>query len=195
MKIVKILKVVDTRKYEEGDDDKFHPVAGSGIEHACDRCGKVHEVHATVLLEDGTQATVGTGCMAQEDAVMTAKFQSLDRAAKRLSQLSAERSFMVKKLAEWNAVYAEVCKLPLPEITVTKEDTHERFIAHMGDASHCLWRERLVNKDDKYSMTYTWRKNRMTERGFNYWESNVHWESEIKRLDKSIAKIEKKMAE
>jgi hypothetical protein len=194
MKIVKILKVVDTRKYEEGDDDKFHAVAGSGIEHACDRCGKTHEVHATVLLEDGSHATVGTGCMAHEDAIMAAAFQSMDRAAKRLAQLNAERSVVAKKLEVWNNDYAEVCKLPLPETGVT-EVRPNRYVGNMGDAAVVMWDERILSRDHKLSLVYSWRRNRMTERGYKYWESGSWWESEIKRLDKEIAKVENRMAE
>jgi len=61
--IIKILSVVDTREYEEGPDDKWYPIPGSGREHQCYRCGRLHEIHAEVLLDDEKIVVVGTGCM------------------------------------------------------------------------------------------------------------------------------------
>ena len=59
MKIERILKVVDTRQYEEGPDDKWYPIVGSGHEHACARCGRMHEIHAIVLLNDRERSGCG----------------------------------------------------------------------------------------------------------------------------------------
>jgi len=73
MKIERILKVVDTRQYEEGPDDKWYPIVGSGHEHACARCGRMHEIHAMVLLDDGNEAVVGTGCASKENTEMAAR--------------------------------------------------------------------------------------------------------------------------
>lgn len=58
-----VLDVVDTRRYEEVDADVWKPIAGSGVENECARCGKLHEVHAHVRDANGTEAVVGTGCM------------------------------------------------------------------------------------------------------------------------------------
>ena len=58
----KILSVVDTRQYEERGD-RMVPIPGSGDARDCDRCGRAHEVHATVAYEGGRTAVVGTGCM------------------------------------------------------------------------------------------------------------------------------------
>ena len=58
----KILDVVDTRTYEEGPDDRWHPVPGSGTVNQCDRCGKNHEVHVLVEDQDGREHVVGTNC-------------------------------------------------------------------------------------------------------------------------------------
>ncbi len=193
-RIVKILKVVDTRKYEEGDDDKWHAIAGSGIEHECDRCGKLHEVHATVLLEDGLQVIVGTGCMAQEDAEMAAKFQSLDRAAKRLSELQARRARVLEQLEKWSKGYLEVCNLPLPEVTIV-QIAEKRYAAHMGDANVWLLEERLINPERLECLTDSWRLNRMVERGFDRWKTGRHMIYEVAEFDKQIAKVEKRMVE
>ncbi len=52
MKILKVVSVVDTREYEE-QGDSFVPIPGSGNSNTCTRCGREHEIHWTVLLEDG----------------------------------------------------------------------------------------------------------------------------------------------
>lgn len=59
--IIKVISVEDTRDYIE-ENDRFVPLSGTGILNECERCGRSHEVHATVALSDGTTAIVGTGC-------------------------------------------------------------------------------------------------------------------------------------
>ena len=67
--IVKVLSIVDTREWIEGPDDRWIAVAGSGNARDCDRCGRSHEIHATVELSDRSTCIVGVGC---------AKAESLD---------------------------------------------------------------------------------------------------------------------
>ncbi len=50
--------VVDTREWVEGADDKWHPIPGSGSGRSCDRCGRTHEIHATVTDSTGRTITV-----------------------------------------------------------------------------------------------------------------------------------------
>ena len=87
LRIVRIIKVVDTREYEEGPGDRFYPIPGSGKEHECARCGRLHEVHALVQLETGDEAIVGTGCAARESLDMAPLFRKADGLAKRLRRL------------------------------------------------------------------------------------------------------------
>lgn len=61
-----ILEVRDTRRYDvdfSGPDERWYPIPGSGLEHQCDRCGRIHEVHAHVIDATGRSGIVGTGCM------------------------------------------------------------------------------------------------------------------------------------
>ena len=82
MKILRILRVHDTREYEEGPDGKWRPIPGSGVEHECARCGRLHEVHAEVETEGGGFSIVGTGCMGAVD---------LDVAARKLAGKASTR--------------------------------------------------------------------------------------------------------
>lgn len=63
----KIIAVADTRDFIE-HDDRWVPVPGSGDTRECDRCGRLHEIHATI--EDATARTytVGVGCANADDA-------------------------------------------------------------------------------------------------------------------------------
>ncbi len=126
-RIVKILEVVDTRTWEEGADDKWYPIPGSGIEHECDRCGRFHEIHATVLLESGKAAIVGTGCMGREDIEMAKRFQQADRAAKRLAQLKSEYASQKAKEDAWLGVLEQIKSLAPPQATIEERVSKDRW--------------------------------------------------------------------
>ncbi len=98
-RIVKLLKIIDTRQTEivEGryGVERSVPIPGSGTENECYRCGALHEVHAYVELEDGSQVVVGTGCARQEaldagDQALARVISSADRRAKAIVALRAE---------------------------------------------------------------------------------------------------------
>jgi len=113
---MKILRVIDTRDVIE-IDDRFVPVPGSGEAHACDRCGREHEVHAIVELTDGTQAVVGTGCMIEPG--MKKEAASLARKATTRNKLEAELAAARTALAAHDALVAEVAALPAPTVERT----------------------------------------------------------------------------
>src|SRR5688572_32930996 len=60
--VLRIISIIDTREYEEIADGRFAPVPGSGTENECSFCRRLHEVHATVELTDGSTVVIGTGC-------------------------------------------------------------------------------------------------------------------------------------
>ena len=68
---MKLIKVVDTRDFFMGTDnrgeDKKIYIAGTGEKRQCAMCGRSHEIHAYIEMEDGTVSTVGVGC-AKKDA-------------------------------------------------------------------------------------------------------------------------------
>ena len=155
-RIVRVLGVKDTRQYEEGEDDKFHPIPGSGIKNQCHRCGKDHEVHATVELDDGTQACVGTGCMVKDNADLAARVKSMDAAAKRLARLKAEQTGHQAKVAKWETAKVQADAMTAPPVE------HLDGWLHMGDARVKLqdWSEA---PERQATLERGWRENRLAD--------------------------------
>lgn len=46
--VLTILTVVDTRMWERDENLRWRAIPGSGEDHVCERCGRVHQVHAVV---------------------------------------------------------------------------------------------------------------------------------------------------
>ena len=91
-----LLKVIDTRTKEEGPDDRFHAIPGSGDRRPCDHCGKPIEIHAYVRLADGTIQVWGTGCAGLNAAGIKAQRRTqdapIDRCCARLCYAKQERN-------------------------------------------------------------------------------------------------------
>ena len=115
--IKKIVEVKDTRQWEEGADDRFHPIPGSGHTNQCERCGRDHEIHATVELTDGSVATVGTGCM-KADA-FDKRLRSAANTAKTIARLSAELAAAEAHEAARRLAYVVADELRAPVVEVT----------------------------------------------------------------------------
>ena len=201
-KIIRIISIVDTREYEERTDDRFYPIPGSGTEHACDRCGREHEVHAEVELEGGERATVGTGCMTASD--MTAgdaglkTMKSIAGTAKRLARTESEIR-KAQAIALSNAkIRAQVEALPLPDVTseIMKSDGitgRTRWI--MADAIVYQWDEcPELNEERRACLVREWREKRAKELGIVYQSPSKVRDLE-EHADKLRTKIEKKLAE
>jgi hypothetical protein len=194
MKIVRVLKVVDTRQREE-INDRFVPIPGSGHENECFRCGKFHEIHATVLLEDGKQVILGTGCAAKEGTEFASQIKSLESAAKRLAKLKAQKAAFEKEMQEWEAVRAIVWALPVPALEdgigtfkVGQEAGQTYATLKCGDVEiRCGFSGRTKEREE--CAVSAWRNNRMADRGFNW-----HAPRPDKNFAKEIAKLEKKLA-
>lgn len=169
MKIIRLIRVVDTRQYYEGSDDRFHPIPGSGDERPCDRCGRIHEVHAYVELEGNKQAIVGVGCAEADDVELAARFKTAGSLAKRLAKLDAEEKAYNERAAKWDAAFAEVESRPLPEIRILplKDDASEVRIGEDGWA-RARNTELLVPryKAERIACAVDgWRRARLTEMG------------------------------
>lgn len=185
--IEKILSVVDTRQYEE-QGDKFVPVTGSGTPRNCDRCGKVHEVHAEVRLSDGRTLTVGTGCMSKGNTELTSRFQKADRAAKRLAELGAKLKRAEAYREGYRAAQKLVDVLPQPPI----EHTGPAFgnpnsplqEARMGDARVGY---RKFDQEREDCLIDAWKDRRLKERGFDLRPTTERELDDLKREIKKVA--------
>lgn len=172
-KIVALVRVEDTREWVEGPDGRWHALAGSGQQRACDRCQRLHEVHATVELDDGSTAVVGTGCMRGEDSTLVQKLRSADRAAKKARRALFEGRKRAKLAHDYEIAKADVEQLELPPVTTTVETRQgaKVTILRMGDASVWHLRETLSPSDREERvgvLTQTWRSRRLAERGIGH---------------------------
>jgi hypothetical protein len=163
LKITRVLRVVDSRECEECGD-RWVPVPGTGVQRKCDRCGRLHEVHAYVQLEDGSVATVGTGCMRGESLEVQGRMKSAASAAKTIARLKAELVHWKDVERENSRIWAEVDKLTPPGAVLTDEpdeyglgrvqcvcgDVERRLFPGWGETDtlfyrplmHDLWREK-----------------------------------------------------
>ncbi|MFA5053089.1 MAG: hypothetical protein WC565_03460 [Parcubacteria group bacterium] len=196
-KIVEILSVIDTREYEEVADGVFKPIAGSGHENECDRCGRMHEVHAHVRLESGETAVVGTGCMRGESIETTKAVTKAANAAKRLGALKAEYKKLTEQLAAWdeawNAAWEEILTLKLPEpVRKMHRWIRDEEIIQMGDGNAMLFLRHMrgsePTRDEMEDLIRQWRLDQMEAKGFNRIRHDI-MKSSLKEVEKRIRKL------
>lgn len=123
-----VLKVTDTRAYIE-DDDRWIPVAGSGDAHECERCGKLHEVHATIKDATGRVAVVGVGCM----NATKPEARRLANSAASEARRAAVEAARAAAVAELDRIEAELPEFPAEDVV--------RSVAADGDlfAGRPMW--------------------------------------------------------
>lgn len=103
---MKILNIKDTRDYEEGPNDRWIAIAGSGILNQCERCNKDHEVHVTV--QDGDKVfMVGTGCATKEDMITSKQAKAGNSTAKTIAKWQAQIESLEAPATEWNRIENE----------------------------------------------------------------------------------------
>jgi hypothetical protein len=113
---MKIIKVVDTRAYEEGPDDKWYPIPGSGEMNICSRCGKGHEIHVTVEDDAGKNAVVGLGCAKKENLISETAHKSLTSASMTLAKNKAQLEKLLRNQKIQEDIKNQVDNIPLPDI-------------------------------------------------------------------------------
>lgn len=199
MEITRIIKVVDTREYEEVDD-RWRPIPGSGTENQCSRCGRLHEVHATVELKNGSTTIVGTGCMKSDSVEIQSGIKRLTSASKRIAKLEAERKKYISLIAEKESIEARVRELPLPSTSqhvVDKKDEsgyeYKRYEIHFGDGSRPYVSLREIAREDCIGAKTHWRRNKERELGLTYTHDSA--ERKLNDVERSIEKIEDKYSE
>ena len=156
--IVAVMSVVDTRQYVE-DGDRFVPVAGSGESHACDRCGRGHEVHATVRLADDTTAIVGVSCMREKEMAKEARRQA--NGAGITARLRAELAKNEALLARLVEAQKAAESMTAPEVEVRALDDR-RGEYRCGDA--WVWRFGSDEEKGRADAVREWRRKRVYER-------------------------------
>ena len=201
-KIEKILRVVDTREFEE-IGDRWVPIVGSGIEHDCSRCGRAHEIHATVLLSDGTESLVGVSCMKSESVEIAAKAKLGAGRATTISKIRSQLAALAPKYFRAILVETETAKTFVAEFRVESrvrlQTTSEIARGEAPTYFDVLWcgpvsQWLLVSKDSaelRESLVHTARAHAVSAaltavglRSSNYYaEERAHFERRIAKLD------------
>lgn len=167
MMIVKIISVIDTREYEEVSDGVWRAIPGSGNESECARCGRLHEVHATVQLEDDSRVVVGTGCM--NSASLAKEARSLANAEKRRKQneKTAEKFAAMHALFVRAKAEVEVLEVPRPAYgTKTTDSGRTVRVVRVGDAE--AWAEFVTDDLATDTAIRGWKERRLQERGITF---------------------------
>jgi hypothetical protein len=185
-RIVAIERVVDTRDWEEVADGKFAPVPGSGNPRPCDHCGREHEVHVYVKLDDGSTMIVGSSCAKGDIAA------PIKRAVARQHTLDRAR-------AEWHAavVRAEAAERAWQKVQRMQPpllEQPEQGVFVMGDVTwKHRWRDPVrdpFDERDVRSMQLNWREKRMAELGFE--RGAYHYKSEAQALEDRLRRLERR---
>jgi hypothetical protein len=194
MRIARIIEIRDTRDFDYEVDahgeEVLKPVPGTGDPHDCDRCGRAHEVHATVELDDGSLAMVGSACANAGDGVSPEAFRSGAALATRIAKLRREVSGLDTKLAGWRAAEAEVDAMQAPELTtksVRRKDGGETLLLTCGDGGDA-WCRNGVTDERRQCAIGAWRRMRLAELGFSH---PVHDDGNLRRR---LARAEEKMS-
>jgi len=183
-RIVKILDVVDTREYEEGPDDKTRPIPGSGLIRECDRCGRLHEVHAQVLLDDGTKAIVGTGCMHKDEIEVISKVRSMVQRQMRIRRLKCELECLRRKQEAWDDARRKIEALPIPEIVhgIRKLNVGTGYedVPTISIGKHEVWCGRSLDvRERERCLIESWRDGLMAAHGLRV--TRPHGEDDLER--------------
>lgn len=188
MKIIEIISIEDTRTYEE-QGDRWVAIPGSGQDHECSRCGRLHEVHATVRLEDGSLAIIGTGC---------AKGDSMEGAIRRGASTAKTRARNQAKLAKLDArlkevlrIMADVAALELPPVerdTVARKVGRDKGkaipVLRMGETT--VWLTGAGSEKERLEdLASSWRCDQLRKRG-TYQGATYGLRAEIQKLERRL---------
>lgn len=113
--IRRIVSVEDTRTFEL-QGDKWTAIPGSGKARKCDRCGRMHEIHATVETHAGKTHCVGPSC-AKGSSVEGALKNEIASATRR-KKIETELAHNRQKLADEERIWDEVAAMRPPTETI-----------------------------------------------------------------------------
>lgn len=194
MKILKVVSVVDTREYEE-QGDHFVPIPGSGNPNTCSRCGRVHEVHWTVLLDDGQEAIVGGSCAKSYDLDFRV-VQGAERQASNQKRHLAALALYEGRLSELEKVIVEVGALKQPDFTIgemTLKDGTKFPTVSLEDSGEIWCQFEGITPERKGYAFSCWVSKRISERT-KVKETVYQLKSLIEMTRKSLEACQKKLA-
>lgn len=170
---MRVLKVVDTREYEE-IGDRWVPIPGSGNPRPCDRCGRPHEVHATVKMPSGETMVVGTGCMGMGP-------EAGRKVASRAGTIAKLEAEIKKKTALYErrrSAEAEVAKMKPPEPVWMLDRTPPRV--SVGGTE--MWIQHRTEAESLRDAIHFWRQQVLAELGGTTYPAS-YVASEIRDID------------
>lgn len=190
LRIVELLSVEDTRDViEEGD--RWVRLSGTGDARPCDRCGRAHEIHATVRLEDGSSAVVGTGCMKASDLLQASTVRSAISRARRVQDLGLKLERTARRLAAARAIALEVQGLELPPVVRGEHVTESgKRVAtlEMGDTVLWCWSSARTVEE----LELSWRGDELRRRLAPLGVSSVYrLEQDERDARKALARLER----
>lgn len=186
-----ILSVVDTREYME-EGDRWVPIPGSGEARECDRCGRLHEVHATVQYPSGETMVVGTGCMGMGTPYGRKVASSASALARYRAELQHAEEQLSRREAAWD--WAESLTPPAPH---HEERSYGKMLC-VGDGCVNYWpsfasKPNMTDSEALSQATNYWRRNRMEERTGGK-GAYTDWRGLANELRRRIEKAEEKQA-
>lgn len=112
-----IISIRDTREFIEVGDE-WKPVVGTGDMRPCDRCSKVHEIHAHVRAQTGEEYVVGVGCARVGHPELDAPLKAGQSAATTYQKNKAKYVAAVERHEQAKAAWAQIEALPVPDYEV-----------------------------------------------------------------------------
>lgn len=177
------VSVVDTRTWEEGDDDKWHPIPGSGDPRPCDRCGKQHEIHVTVTYPSKSLC-VGTTCATDPEAPFVKKAVATEKTRMKLVLQLAK---LEAQLKEFDSARTQVDGMMMPPV----EGPFESSIGveyRMGDAN--VYTHEGLNEERLSVLQDGWKTRRLAELTPIRYRHYIT--DQIERIERRLKSIEKK---
>ena len=147
-KVKRIVAVKDTRTLEE-QGDRWVRIPGSGDIAQCDRCGRDHEVHVTVELEDGRTQVVGVSC-AHAEGEMAVRLRSAVTASRTVEKLRAELARQQAEVDAWRDARSKAEEFPYPgyeelDPVVDADEVKKTAPYLVGMQGSKVWRVRGTN--------------------------------------------------
>lgn len=196
--IIAVLEIVDTRDGElvvgKGGRERWVPIPGSGNAAECARCGRDHEVHATVELSDGTTRVMGTGCAKKDAAAyQKSRISSGERRAKAIAATRGTLARLRERLTEIkarnDAAEAEVRALDWPEAVEVDcpygTEEHGRTWWRIGDGIACA----AFPGDEEHIRNFVqtrWHNAELLRRGYAHPDKT---EQAIRDAERKLAKL------